>query len=725
MIIMKNYLLLLAALFTSSGAMAVSPRPAESHHASHFSVNVGPEWLNNQPDPRFKLLKKTTSNQEASDDARFRAEAEAAAPVFTVTPAITCNEELGEKPMVMQLALRHGGRWAEQAMVFGPNPEDCMPWQLTEGVYDFVFVVSSPRGVIIIGRPDVQISGDCTVEANTTEATNHIKPHFLFPGNKEIVITAMNSEGGIAKKGNLLAGDISLHITPKTLNSSISFNTTLNAFVDENGQYSDSWNYTDLWINDCDFLNIDFVFFGFEDGGNCVLSAIKAKDVKDSNPSNAAIPYQDYYTTTPSAIQLKGLSEGIAFCNVGFNFNYLSKWLSSTSYAIMGNLDCNPGKLSFSIDTSDGVDILPRFDRVVCYDEEADMSLEIEGPVATPANGGLMACGLDFWYRDWFAGYEVPKHDEALQMYLPEEGELALGRFMPTLVYLHDEEVVSVSFMGPAGDNRYLVDRPFSKITVKNGGETVCDNFDKLNSMLVDENYDTIEFKGDWDVEIVDENLVVDGLEGKSTLNLHYGAGAEIPAIPGYAVNGGDNMPGSPMVTDAANATLTVQAGMFSFTSRFEEELIGWTKYWTGNAPKEFTMEYAPYQSGDFTPMEFETSAATHGYMASKGMNYTAALSQVDKPSATMWYDLRLKVTGDDGAEATEVISPAFCIGKRSGIGNLAVDNEGVRVVGNAVEMPAVSLLFDLNGRPVDNRGLMPGVYIAVTPQSRVKVIIR
>lgn len=122
--------------------------------------------------------------------------------------------------------------------------------------------------------------------------------------------------------------------------------------------------------------------------------------------------------------------------------------------------------------------------------------------------------------------------------------------------------------------------------------------------------------------------------------------------------------------------------------SSYEE---GYVSYSAAGSLDEITVEYAPYGSDDFRPLTYEALDFDGNRSPNWGTTLGCALSQVDRTSASGWFDVRVSLKSATGS-SVNLVSPAFRISEFAGIERISDDTE-------ATEGPAE--YFTLDGRRV------------------------
>lgn len=146
---------------------------------------------------------------------------------------------------------------------------------------------------------------------------------------------------------------------------------------------------------------------------------------------------------------------------------------------------------------------------------------------------------------------------------------------------------------------------------------------------------------------------------------------------------------------------------------------------WYEEEEADVEVEYAPYGSEEFSPLEIEEIPELY-FMPGFGHFYRGSLSGVDRASETGWFDLRIKLTDKAGNYQRQLISPAFKIDNLiSGIGAVSLDNTEVRVEGHNIIAPAGSVIYTSQGIISSGSNVNSGIYVVKTPKGVRKVCVK
>lgn len=118
------------------------------------------------------------------------------------------------------------------------------------------------------------------------------------------------------------------------------------------------------------------------------------------------------------------------------------------------------------------------------------------------------------------------------------------------------------------------------------------------------------------------------------------------------------------------------------FTFHYEAESM--TSWYTEVPASEVSVEYAPYNSNDFLPLEVE-NIPERDFMPGFGTYYRGSLASVDRPSENGWFDVRIRLTDASGNYQEQTLSPAFWIEANVGVNEVAGAEIGVAVANGRI----------------------------------------
>lgn len=158
---------------------------------------------------------------------------------------------------------------------------------------------------------------------------------------------------------------------------------------------------------------------------------------------------------------------------------------------------------------------------------------------------------------------------------------------------------------------------------------------------------------------------------------------------------------------------------------------VGW---YTEESAAEVKVEYAPYGSEAFLPLEVE-NIPEMDFMPGFGTYYRGSLAGIDQKSENGWFDVRITLTDEAGNYQEQTLSPAFKIDSCVGIEtltypeiNVVITNGKLSVIG--CENPIIEVysadgikLTHLNGESLDVTKLGQGIYMVNVTDGSKKVV--
>ncbi len=222
---------------------------------------------------------------------------------------------------------------------------------------------------------------------------------------------------------------------------------------------------------------------------------------------------------------------------------------------------------------------------------------------------------------------------------------------------------------------------------------------------------------GKIDITFRNDNIMVDGLQGKNVTEVSYDERNEDVTAPtlqmlifkdkdGKVIDRFDN---------AADGTMYFSGGDFQWHSD--------DRFYYTYEKAEPKVEYAPYGEDSFTTLEVSAIPELF-FMPGFGDCYSTNLANVDRPSRTGWFDLRIEMTDKAGNRQCQTISPAFKINALSGIASVSNDNVKVWVADREIRTEgadgSTKEVFSVSGQKmtstqadrIDASAWTPGVYM-------------
>lgn len=348
----------------------------------------------------------------------------------------------------------------------------------------------------------------------------------------------------------------------------------------------------------------------------------------------------------------------------------------------------------------------------------------IDGVATHIATGGYnghlsnqFTCNPDGEYSDltdcnpnW--GYEHP------------EGGITFGNNCPTLLaipYINKKKSgLDFTYIGRFDETRNL-DIALADIVIEKDGAKVYEG-----DLAGSQEYWLKAKSGSHTMTVTNENVLVDGIEGKNVSVMTFDPSADDPTPPGIGALRFVDKKGE--ITDrfanSGDGVLMIAVGDNSY-GECERTYIA-----TG-AVKSLKVEYAPYLTESYSeiPLNPLDDLFSHRY----GQTYTGDLAYVEHESANGWYDIRVSLEDEAGNECVQTISPAFKIDKINGVKNAAASESGIIFDGVSVCGEGLIELFDAAGMLIasspdgliSTSRLSSGIYIVRNGCFRSKISVK
>ncbi|MBQ0115406.1 MAG: hypothetical protein KBT10_06005 [Bacteroidales bacterium] len=223
------------------------------------------------------------------------------------------------------------------------------------------------------------------------------------------------------------------------------------------------------------------------------------------------------------------------------------------------------------------------------------------------------------------------------------------------------------SYLGRYGELRES-DNDLLTMTLKLNGEPVDCTYADRNQYFYEWTI-ADRVKGTVDFEFDNQNMVVDGLQGRNLSKIHYDETADDSFAPTMTMLQMRDVNGN--VTDrfekADDGIIMFSCGDFKFCGN-----LNTFQYWYECSRPQVEAYYAVNGQDDWTILsitEDEDAYRAAGF----GHLFNADLNQIDGEG---WFDLKFKVSDAAGNYQEQIVSPAFKIGDtQTGIGNVKVGN--------------------------------------------------
>lgn len=278
--------------------------------------------------------------------------------------------------------------------------------------------------------------------------------------------------------------------------------------------------------------------------------------------------------------------------------------------------------------------------------------------------------------------------------------------------------IASPAIKGRYGESR-VIDSEMLKTTLSIGGEKLYEgSWAGLAEFMFDGYWKSPD--GRVEVVLVDDNVTVDGIPGRNITEFSYemtGDDVWAPTLQMLHFKDDEGYVNDRFV-NASDGTIEFAGG--DFIEHFNDEHY----YWYTEEEAEVKVEYAPYGTKDFMPLEV-TEIPELYFMPGYGHFYRGSLGSVNRGSSNGWFDIRISMKDAAGNCQLQTISPAFKVESLAGVDAVRGDIASVKVDGRNIIAPAGSAIFTMQGTLTDGRNVMPGIYIVRTSRSTRKVIVK
>lgn len=235
------------------------------------------------------------------------------------------------------------------------------------------------------------------------------------------------------------------------------------------------------------------------------------------------------------------------------------------------------------------------------------------------------------------------------------------------------------------------------------------------------------DYMGSYELNLTVDNCEIDGLKGGNRAKVrfdNYNEDDFPPTITMLQMRNKENEVTQRFSTPADGEIAITATDYFIEYNTDEYTKWGYHPYWLEYfEAAKVVATCKPYGSESEACDEIRLTVEPDLFMKGLGSMYKGSLSDVTLTSPTGWFDLTLTVEDAAGNSQTQTISPAFKIDSLCGAVQ-GVRDDRIKVVGNSIIALPGSRIYNLAGQQVPGENLPNGLYLVVTPESSVKVII-
>lgn len=609
-----------------------------------------------------------------------------------------------------------------------------IPVSIAPGTYDVLIsmwnrneISGNSDGLVMVIKELVDITSDTTLPINFAEANNHIVIN-TYNAEGELFVPDIMAQNApdyiptIIEEGNYDEILFNRYIILKGVGIVESLTGNTNAHWITDGVDWGNWERGfDFYISDLSdrYMLVQTRVVAAKDNAFYVIKyATHGTGVEalNNNPADYKL-YEQYFTPTPA------VKDSVEF-RIGFNTIDIFQSEMRSGWGGFSN-NCKikreePVRIYIDAPFSDAADENALDVMVYSKIEETTGQGIIGNPVVYHADKQAFEYvnkGHDIYGNYGFQTFpewlfedapmlEYPGHP-AFSYYLDPAHPIVLGECAPINAllaqnYYNDRLQRDMSLLSPCWLGRYgeVINSSnlSTDVCLKYNGETVCDSTVEYLERRFP--YIWEQPKGEYELTLLNENVEVDGLQGKSFLQVNYDATKEDWTAPTLQMLQFCNTDGR--VTDRferpADGVLEFAGGDFNY-NHYSEYNRGYFDC------KEMTVavSYAPYGTEAWQVLPVEEIPDLYRYPAF-GYFYRGALDVVNVESETLWYDLKVELTDPTGNKQLQVISPAFKINDVSAVDRVNARDNRVYVAGDVLYLSDVAdevVLYDLAGREV------------------------
>lgn len=226
----------------------------------------------------------------------------------------------------------------------------------------------------------------------------------------------------------------------------------------------------------------------------------------------------------------------------------------------------------------------------------------------------------------------------------------------------------SSSYIGRLGEHR-VIDNLVTAATVSVNDEAPSEE------VLENLQYGQLPAEGKINFEFTNPNVIIDDIPGKNVSRIEFDMARDDWQPPTLQIVRFTDTDGNfiDRYAKGEDGVMEFYGGDFTYC----EEYSPYSSWYTETPAVEVSVEYAPYCTENFAPLEVE-NIPERDFMPGFGTYYRGSLADVDVASENGWFDVRIKLTDASGNYQEQTLSPAFWIEENVGVGE---------IVGNAVSM--------------------------------------
>lgn len=188
--------------------------------------------------------------------------------------------------------------------------------------------------------------------------------------------------------------------------------------------------------------------------------------------------------------------------------------------------------------------------------------------------------------------------------------------------------------------------------------------------------------EGKIDFYFTDTNVEIDGIPGKNTAHVEFDMGRPDWQPPTLQIARFTDTEGNftDRYSDGNDGVIEFYGGDFTF--HYDEDT--YAAWYTEEPAAEVRVEYAPYGTESFLPLEVE-NIAERDFMPGFGTYYRGSLAGVDRKSENGWFDVRITLADAAGNYQEQTLSPAFKIDGMTGVETRSCPDVAVNIIDGVI----------------------------------------
>ena len=201
-----------------------------------------------------------------------------------------------------------------------------------------------------------------------------------------------------------------------------------------------------------------------------------------------------------------------------------------------------------------------------------------------------------------------------------------------------------------------------------NSEEVYHGNMSTLTTWALDSLFEawTQQPRGEYELTFTNDNVLVDGIEGKNVTTICFDQTREDMNMPRLKMlqfrDAEDNVTDRFSTPD--QGSILFAGGDFEVRTLYYTTDDGRQRQWSYNdcQPMNVEVSYAPYGTDEWQPLESIEHQSEFDDPYLFGSFYSGSLTSVNTPSENGWFDLKFRLVDESGNWQEQTLSPAFRI---------------------------------------------------------------